>query len=530
MKLLDFYQRPVVAALAFILALSLYSCDDHRVPPTAPSLPDRVFYALSDNNQLHEINVRNTGAPLRSFAVTGLEQGDMLKGIDFRPATGQLYAISSMNNLYQVNVKSGDQEGKATRIGTGPIATTLNGHIGFDFNPTVDRIRVVTSSTQNLRLHPETGAIVPGDMALNGYPNPMIGAVAYTNSRAGVTAAPAGAGTTLYDIDPSTDMLYIQNPPNPGGLVPVGPLGLNIQEVGGFDISPDVNASDVYPIASVKFGDKWELDFVDLATGELQKLGDFPANVNVIGIAIPSLPVAYALTDSGMLKIFNPENGMEYGTKTIPAIPGVTLEGIDIRPVNGKLYALGSNSKIYGIDLGNGTATELVSLKLADNTPVTLSGMHFGVDFNPAADRLRVVSDNGQNLRINVNDGVTIVDGALKIGMGGPTPFVTAVAYTNSYPGVVAANTALFDIDSQSNTLYRQTPPNDGILIDPKSLGVDVAPGIGFDIGNVSGKGYGLFTVAGTTSFYTINLATGATTHQFPFSGPVKGLAVGFGL
>lgn len=528
MKLLDFCPRPVVTALAFILLLSMYSCDDHRVPPAGPSLPDRIFYALSDNNQLHEINIRNTAAPLRSFAITGLEQGDMLKGIDFRPATGQLYAISSMNNLYQVNTKSGDQEGKATRIGSAPIAAVLNGHVGFDFNPTVDRIRVVTTSAQNLRLHPETGAIVPGDSPLNGYANPMIGAVAYTNSRAGVTAAPGGAGTTLYDIDPNTDMLYIQNPPNPGGLIPVGPLGLNIQEIGGFDISPDVSPSDVYPIASVKFGDKWELDFVDLATGKLQKLGDFPTNVNITGIAIPPLPVAYALTDSGMLKIFNPENGMEYGTKAIPAIPGVTLQGIDIRPANGRLYALGDNSKIYGIDLGSGATTELASLKLADNTPVMLSGTYFGVDFNPVADRLRVVSDNGQNLRINVNDGVTIVDQPLKIGMAGPTPFITAVAYTNSYPGTTA--TTLFDIDSQSNTLYIQTPPNNGVQTDPKPLGIDVAPGIGFDIGNVSGKGYGLFTVAGTTSFYAIDLSSGATTHKFPFSGPVKGLAVGFGL
>ncbi len=529
MKLLNFNLRLVVAACAFILSLSMYSCDDHRMPPSGPSLPDRIFYALSDNNQLHEINIKNTGAPLRSFAVIGLEQGEMLKAIDFRPATGQLYAIGSLHNLYQVNVKTGDQEGKATRIGTAPIAVALSGQVGFDFNPTVDRIRVVTSSTQNLRLHPETGAIVPGDGALNGYANPMIGAVAYTNSRAGVTAAPAGVGTTLYDIDPSTDMLYIQNPPNPGGLVPVGMLGLDIQEVGGFDISPDVNAADVYPIVSVKFGDKWELDFVDLATGKLQKLGDLPANVNITGIAIPPLPVAYALTDNGMLKIFNPENGMEYGTKTV-STPGVALQGIDIRPANGRLYALGDNSKIYGIDLGNGTATELVSLKLADNTPVMLSGTYFGVDFNPAADRLRVVSNTGQSLRINVNDGVTIVDGSLKIGMGGPTPYVTAVAYTNSYPGVVAANTSLFDIDSQTNTLYKQMPPNDGILVDPKSLGIDVAPGIGFDIGNVSGKGYAIFTVGSNTSFYAIDLATGTTTHQFPYSGPVRGLAVGFGL
>ncbi|MCF0073892.1 DUF4394 domain-containing protein [Dyadobacter sp. CY261] len=530
MKLLDLFPRPLAAALTILVCLSIFSCEDHRVPPAEQSLPDRIFYALSDDNRLHEINIRNTGNPLRSFAITGLEQGEMLKAIDFRPATGQLYAIGSQNNLYQVNVKTGDQEGKATRIGLTPIATTLNGSIGFDFNPTVDRIRVVTTTAQNLRLHPETGAIVPGDAPLNGYSNPMIGAVAYTNSRAGVTAAPSGSGTTLYDIDAATDMLYIQNPPNPGGLIPVGALGLDVQEVGGFDISPDVNPSDVHPIVSVKFGDKWELDFVDLGTGKLQKLGEFPAGVNVIGIAIPPLPVAYALTDAGALKIFNPETGTEYGTKTLVPPIGVVLQGIDIRPANGRLYALGSDSKVYGIDLGSGAVSELATLKLGNGTPVTLSGAYFGVDFNPAADRLRVVSDNGQNLRINVTDGVTLVDGALKIGMGGPTPFVTAVAYTNSYPGVIAANTTLFDIDSQSDMLYKQTPPNDGIVMDPKSLGIDVSPNLGFDIGNISGKGYAIITVGGTTSFYTIDLPSGTTLPKFAFSGPVKGLALGFGL
>lgn len=529
MKLLDLFPRPVASALALILAFSLVSCEDHRVPPMIQSLPDRIFYALSDNNQLHEINIQNTASPVRSFVVTGLGQEEVIKTIDFRPATGQLYAISSLNNLYQINVKTGDQEGKATRIGTTPLSTTLNGSVGFDFNPTVDRIRVVTTSGQNLRVHPETGAVTM-DSPLTGYTNPMIGAVAYTNSLAGVTAPPSGVGTTLYDIDASTDMLYTQNPPNAGELVQAKSLGLDIQEVGGFDISPDVSPSDVYPIASVKFGDKWELNFVNLSTGKLQKLGEFPSNLNITGIAIPPMPVAYALTEGGTLKIFNPETGSEYATKTITLAAGVTLEGIDIRPANGRLYALGSNSKIYGIDLGTGAAAELVSLKTNMDIPVTLSGTYFGVDFNPAADRLRVVSDNGQNLRINVNDGVTTIDGALKIGMAGPTPHVTAAAYTNSYPGVVAANTALYDIDTQSNTLYKQTPPNDGILVDPKAMGADISPVAGFDIGNVSGKGYGIFTVAGITSCYTIDLSSGAIASKFPFSGPVKGLALGFGL
>ena len=535
MKNFNQFVKRATLAVAFASSVGLYSCEDHRSAPPVPQLPDRIFYALSDNNELHEINVKNTTTPLRSFSITGLVDGDFIAGIDFRPATGQLYAISTKSNLYQINVKSGDQQGKATRIGTTPIATTLVGtNIGIDFNPTVDKIRVVTNTAQNLRLNPETGAVLAGDSPLNGPASPKVGAVAYTNSRAGVTAAP-GVGTTLYDIDPTTDMLYIQNPPNPGALVTVGGLGLDIEDIGGFDISPDVNASDVYPIASVKFEGKWELDYVDLSSGKLQKLGNLPVGKNIIGVAIPSIPVAYALTGSNSLKIFNPTTGSDFGTKAITGLPsGVTLLGMDIRPANGRLYALGSDSRIYGIDLGSGAAVDPISLQVA-GMPLLISGTYFGVDFNPAADRLRVVSETGQNLRIDVTAGptagVTIVDGDLRVGPARTiTPFVTAVAYTNSYPGVIAANTTLYDIDSNADLLYKQTPPNDGTVVDPKSFGANVNPEIGFDIGNVSGTGYGIFTIDGTTNFYHINLATGAIQSRYPFTGPVKGLAVGFGL
>ena len=512
-------------------AVMFFACkDDDNMTPNEEVLPDRIFYALSDNNKLHEINIKTATSPIRSFDITGLGSGEIIMGIDFRPATGQLYGISSQSILYQINIISGDQQGKATMIGTGPITTALTGtSVGFDFNPTVDRIRVVTSSAQNIRLHPETGAVIAGDAPLNGPASPSIGGVAYTNSRAGNTAA--GAGTMLFDIDPASDMLYLQNPPNPGTLVGVGPLGIDISEVGGFDISPDVDAANVLPLTSVKINAKWELHTIDLSSGKLKKLTDLPTGVNITGIAIPSLPVAYALDETNNVSIFNPESGEIFGSKMIGGLPtGVMLFGLDLRPVNGRMHALGSDSKIYSIDLGSGAATELVSLKLADNTPVLISGTSFGVDFNPAADRLRVVSDNGQNLRINVADGVTTVDGALKAGAADPAPMVTAVAYTNSYPGVVAANTTLYDIDSNVDKIFKQSPPNDGILIEPKNLGLDVTSTIGFDIGNSSGRGYAIFTIGGTTNFYHVNLATGASEMKFKMNNSFRGLAVGSGL
>jgi hypothetical protein len=109
--------------------------------------------------------------------------------------------------------------------------------VGFDFNPTVDRIRVVTDRDQNLRLHPDTGqvAVIDGSLALatndvNIRFNPRVSGAAYTHSFAGATT------TTLYDIDTAKDVLVTQTPPNDGVLNTVGSLGVNLSTVSGFDI------------------------------------------------------------------------------------------------------------------------------------------------------------------------------------------------------------------------------------------------------------------------------------------------------
>ena len=110
------------------------------------------FYALTSSNQL----VRYTsGNPLREESVlslTGLQSGESLLAIDFRPATGQLYGVSNRSQIYVVNLNSG----AVSAVGA-PFSPAINGsEVGFDFNPTVDRIRLVTSAGQNLRLNPST--------------------------------------------------------------------------------------------------------------------------------------------------------------------------------------------------------------------------------------------------------------------------------------------------------------------------------------------------------------------------------------
>ena len=131
------------------------------------------------------------------------------------------------------------------------------------------------------------------------------------------------------------------------------------------------------------------------------------------------------------------------------------------------------------------------------------------MDFNPVADRLRVIGNTGQSLRINVDTGATTTDGALN--RAGLAPVVTAAAYTNSYAGTTA--TQLFDIDTASASLALQNPPNDGTLVNVGLLNVAVAGDAGFDIaGGANGLALAALrtTASGPSALYRIDLATGA--------------------
>lgn len=193
-----------------------------------------LVYGVTLNQTLVSFNSNTPATLLSGVAISGLQANESVQGIDFRPATGELYALGSFSRLYRVNTTTG----AATQVG-GVLSTPLNGSsFGFDFNPTVDRIRVVSDVDQNLRLHPVTGAVASVDGSLayvagdpNFGANPNVVAAAYTNSFAGALT------TTLYVLDTHLDILAIQNPPNAGGLVTVGSLGTDLSDMASFDIS-----------------------------------------------------------------------------------------------------------------------------------------------------------------------------------------------------------------------------------------------------------------------------------------------------
>src|SRR5262245_9576311 len=147
----------------------------------------------------------------------------------------------------------------------------------------------------------------------------------------------------------------------------------------------------------------------------------------------------FGLTSNGRLVTFDrAAPSLDTAVAITGLQSGETILGIDVRPggmTPGQLYALGSTGRVYTVDTTTGAAT-LKSTLSADPTDTstpftTLSGTEFGVDFNPVVDRLRIVSDTGQNLRVNVDTGATITDGNLNVG-GTTRMGVTDAAYTSN--------------------------------------------------------------------------------------------------
>ncbi len=137
-----------------------------------------------------------------STAITGVTGGDTLVGIDFRPVNGVLYGLgvndgADTARLYTINT----QTGQAAVVGAGFVLPGTATGYGFDFNPTVDRIRVTTDTDLNLRVNPDTGGLVATDGAINvsGGGDGAVSASAYTNNFAGASV------TTLYTLDAVTN-------------------------------------------------------------------------------------------------------------------------------------------------------------------------------------------------------------------------------------------------------------------------------------------------------------------------------------
>ncbi len=240
-----------------------------------------TVYGVNTSNQLVRFDSATPGIVVTIGTITGLQAGENVLGIDFRPANGQLYALGSTSRLYTINAISS----AATQVGTAGAFTLSGTDFGFDFNPVPDRLRVVSNTGQNLRLNPNDGTLAGTDTSLNpGTPN--VTSAAYTNSFAGTLL------TTLYVIDSTTDALNLQGgingtpSPNGGVLTAVGALGINVTNSNGFDIQPGINTA----LAALQVNGETasKLYSINLSTGAATLIGAIGSATPLRGLAIRS--------------------------------------------------------------------------------------------------------------------------------------------------------------------------------------------------------------------------------------------------
>lgn len=207
---------------------------------------------------------------------------NVVDGIDFRPFNGGLYGYSQINNA----IVFIDPSTAVTSFVSTPTTASTTFDLGIDFNPVVDRLRLVNLDDQNLRINVDTGAtLVDGTLAYAaGDPNfglnPNIKDAAYTNS----DINPA-TGTALYYIDIGTNSLVTTSAPNAGTLNTVGALGLNVNELLGFDIFTDPITGVNTAYALLDNGAFNGFYQINLATGAASLIGG-PNPNGFFGLAI----------------------------------------------------------------------------------------------------------------------------------------------------------------------------------------------------------------------------------------------------
>src|SRR4051812_12666456 len=177
---------------------------------TAPSAAADPAAGITGAADLALFDTANPGG-LTSRPITGFQTAaETVVGLDRRPSTGQVFAITvpvgvvanALVRTYTVDPVTA----AATFVGSipGTVPGAADAPTGVDFQPVVDRMRVVNSNNENFRINPVNGSLSGNDTDLT-YTAPATGpvtAVAYDRNVPPPTVpAPPGTLTTLYGID-----------------------------------------------------------------------------------------------------------------------------------------------------------------------------------------------------------------------------------------------------------------------------------------------------------------------------------------
>lgn len=494
------------------------------------------FIALTDSNTLLSFASSNL-EEVTSTTVTGIE--GTLIGIDVRPADGKLYGLTTANKLYTLD----------------PNGFSMGDFMGdFTLNHHEERLLLHDSLYINLHTTEFGGGELRGQIEVElendivAFGLPIDGA-----QEVGDMTPPDGApamGTFNVIYDDATNTLRVTGSfmDLTGELLPVGDVdaegnpqsaihlhqgavGENGPILRNLAVNDDGSFEGTFTLTDAE--EALLLDqalYVNIHTdefgaGELrgQLAVEVENDVVVLGVPIEEAqevgdmtpPVGPAM---GMFNVIydNSTNRLlidgEFTDITSPLLPvgAVDSEGNPQSAVHLHQGRAGENGPI----IRNLAAMDEVATLVSTLSEPFGGGVVSGFDFNPVPDRLRLVGDNDQNFRINVDTGEVIVDGDLAFVEGdanfGVNPNITASAYTNPFDG--ATSTQLFNIDTLLNTLVLQNPPNDGGLVTIGELGVNFGIVGGFDIVS-SAEGENMGFAAADGMLYSIELDTGAATN-----------------
>ena len=297
LNFLPFKSRSTIAFAAMAI-VTLAGCASMPSEQIGASRPEKAV-AITASHQLIKFNAGQPQKILSSVAVKGLAAGETILGIDYRVSKDTLYALGSSGRLYTLN----EDTAQLTPVGNSNFAVKLDGAMfGFDFNPTVDRIRVISNTAQNLRLHPDTGAVVDSNPNVDGVQ--IDGALTYAVGDANFGKKPSIVGaaysynkadtkiTTNYALDAATGVLVTQGSregttpavsPNTGQMFTVGKLGVNFD-----DAAFDIQALSDVAFAALNGKELKGTRFytLDLKTGAAKFIGTVGTNEGIRGLAL----------------------------------------------------------------------------------------------------------------------------------------------------------------------------------------------------------------------------------------------------
>jgi hypothetical protein len=323
-------KRNILIAGLLSLTMGFTACEkaEYNYNETPVTKPNVTFVALTSAvtsgtsatqpSALIRYNANNTGAIVTTaYTIPNLTGSESIIGIDYRPSTGVLYGLSSTGRLFTLTFTTNASTGAITGLTSavvGTVTPAISGNVaGFDFNPVADRIRIVTTTGQNLRVDP-TNATATVDGAINGVTGALITGTAYTNS----VKTPAPTTTELYSLDVAAQMLYKQDA-NAGTLTAVGPLG-----------------NTPLPLTNTGYAAAYNTAITNARTGAT---GGFDISGSGVALAVFSPNNAPAIS-AGQISAADPSKGL-------PANPSSTVS------------AISNPSTLFMINLQTGKATDL---------------------------------------------------------------------------------------------------------------------------------------------------------------------------